>query len=512
MRAHFVAGCALVLVLTAGPLHAQSGRAWRPDERVLVTSFAEVGALARDSRRIYAATTGGLVSYDPLTRSWSTPLTAEDGYPVLEIPSALAVDESSTDVWLGTAQGSVYRFRPVPPRWEQVGVALGGPVIAIVAPASFVEDIYIQTTTGWFRASRMSIGVRPVNGAELPNAVVAQARAQRSVDPSVMSFRATLGLDQRNRRWPVTVGIAGHTPETYFFGTRGGFVFGFDARRGTPDWLWFGAPSRGVGAIGVLGDAVWVGSDGTGPRDGLTQFSGDLQRWTLHDPQDGAPRGPVTQIEVRADMTLTASRDGVHRWRAGRWERLGFEDATTLVVASSGLWIGTRRGIYFDQTGGAQHLLPGVFVNRIRAFGSDVWAATREGLFQVATEASGQYAARRIEQLGIGSIADVVAVNDTVIAVASEGLWLRGADGWRGPVRLPLLANLGRLTAARADGAALWVCGERGVIRYTPATGEILSFLAPSDLPAGPVYDVAPAGNYVWLATPLGALRLSWRR
>jgi ligand-binding sensor domain-containing protein len=503
--------CALLLLL-AGDVQGQSGRLWRPEERVLVTSFGEVGALARDSRRVYVATIGGLVSYDPLTRVWGTPITIEDGYPANELPSALAVDEASTDVWLGTAQGSVYRYRTVPPRWDQVGIALGGSVLAIVVPPLFRDEVYIQTSTGWFRAGRISVGVRPLLPNELPNEVVAAARAQRSLDPSVMSFRATLGLDQRNRRWPLTVGIPGFTPETYFFGTRGAFIFAFDARRAAPEWYWFGAPSRGVSALAVTRDRVWVGADGSGPREGLSDFTPDLQRWTLHDPQDGAPRGPITHIEARGSEVFAASRDGVYRWSNGRWENIGFDDATSVAVAGSALWVGTRRGLYLEGTRPLQ-LLPGTFVTRVRAFGNDVWAATRDGLFQiVSTNDSLRFGARRIDELSTGSITDVAVVNDTVIAVASEGLWIRGATGWRGPVRLPLLAGLGRLFTARADGGALWIAGERGAARYTPATGEILSFLAPNDLPSGPVYDVAPADNFVWLATPLGALRLSWRR
>jgi hypothetical protein len=328
--------------------------------------------------------------------------TLEDGYPANELPSALAVDEASTDVWLGTAQGSVYRYRSVPPRWDQVGFAMGGSVIAIVAPPSLRDDVYIQTATGWFRAGRISVGVRPVSPAELPPGVVAAARAQRSLDPSLASFRATLGLDPRNRRWPLTVAVPGFTPETYFFGTRGAFFFAFDARRATSDWFWFGAPARGVSALTVTSERVWVGADGSGPRDGLTEFSNDLQRWTLHDPQDGAPRGPITHIAAHGSEVFAASRDGVHRWSNGRWERIGFEDATSVAFVGSALWVGTRRGVYLEQSVPLQ-LLPGTFVNRVRALGSEVWAATREGLFQiVSTGDSTRYAARREDQLGIG--------------------------------------------------------------------------------------------------------------
>jgi hypothetical protein len=37
-----------------------------------------------------------------------------------------------------------------------------------------------------------------------------------------------------------------------------------------------------------------------------------------------------------------------------------------------------------------------------------------------------------------------------------------------------------------------------------------LYFLAPEDLPAGPI-DIHAQDGFVWLATPAGALRLNWR-
>ena len=63
----------------------------------------------------------------------------------------------------------------------------------------------------------------------------------------------------------------------------------------------------------------------------------------------------------------------------------------------------------------------------------------------------------------------------------------------------------------RFAGALIWVAGARGAAVLDPATGGWTRYLVPADIPAGPVVDVAPAGDHVWLATPLGALRMRVR-
>ena len=493
---------------------AQSGRAWRPEERVLITSFAEVGALARDRLRLYAATRGGLVVYDPLSRTFDLPLTAEDGYPILELPSALAVDPLGDELWLGTAQGSLYRLRAIPARWENVAFALGGPVLAIVPTHSIRDDaIYVQTASGWHRTRRVALGARPVSPAEVPAGVITRARALTALDPALTAFRATLGLDARSRRWPLTASIPGETPETYWFATRGAFVFHFDARRGTPDWLWFGAPARGATAVAVSGETVMIGGDGRGPRDGLVHFSSDLQHWTLHDPLEGGPRGPIAQIAARGGDWYVATRDGVFHRTQGAWERLGFEDATSVAPDAATLWVGTRRGLAVSGRT-AVTILTGVHVNRVRVHDDTAWVATRTGVFQVPppTDSARGYEAEAVAVLPGSAFVDVVPVGQTILAIAPDAVWTRSEGQWRGPLRTPVLSGVGRLIAAAADGDAVWIAAERGAVRYVPATGEWSSLLAPADLPQGPVYDLAPAGRHVWLATPVGALRVQWRR
>jgi hypothetical protein len=505
----------VLLVLLPASAWAQSGRSWRPDERILISAFQDVGAMASDARTLFVATRGGLLQYDFLRTSWSLPSTREDGYPADDPPTALAIDRFQEDIWLGTTTGALYRRRSVPPRWESVAFALGGAVIAIVPSTGAEEDgIWVQTRAGWFRAGRLSMSAAPVAPTRVPASVVQRAAAQNTLDPTLSAFRARLGLDARSRRWPITSFARGDRTDEFWFGTNGGFVFRFDALRGLPEWFWYGAPTRGVSAIALAHDRIWLGGDGRGPRNGVARASADLQSWELLDPLDGGPGGRIEQIVASETDVYFAGSEGVTRIAGNgtRAERVYGERANTVAITGEHIWVGTRSGVVHIARGTSRPAL-GAAISRIRVVGDRIWLAAANGLYHVAAAAHPDSTVLQRESgTPAAPFLDVVQVGSRLVAITPDALFMRDDNAnWRGPIRLPAMRGLGRLSALAADGAAVWVGGVNGLARYQPATEEWLYFLAPQDLPAGPT-EIAAAGDRVWLATPLGALRLDWRR
>jgi ligand-binding sensor domain-containing protein len=493
---------------------AQAGRSWRPDERVLITAFHEVGALARDARHLYAATRGGLVRYDLTRDTWELPSTEEDGYPVNEQPTALAVDGLQADVWLGTLTGSVFRYRGVPSRWENVAFALTGQVTAIVpSMGAEHEGIWIQAGNTWFRAGRLGMGAQPVPLNQVPPAVVQRAAAQRTLDPALAAFRSSIGLDRRARRWAITAFQRGDRPEQYWFATNGAFLLRFDAVRNVSEWLWYGAATRGVSALALLGDTLWLGGDGRGARGGVVRTTLDLQSWQLFDPLEGGPSGRIEQIVVTPTELYFAGSDGTSRIPRGqtRLQRLSSQRANTVAVDGQRVWIGGRSGVVLFASGRERAIL-GAAISRIRVLDEQVWFAAADGLYR-ATTAAHPDSVQLLREGGLPATAfvDVASTGQRRFALTADALYVHDASGWRGPVRLPALRGLGRLTAIANDRDAVWIGGVNGLARYQPANEEWLYFMAPHDLPAGPL-DIVPAQGHVWLATPAGALRLGWRR
>jgi ligand-binding sensor domain-containing protein len=184
-----------------------------------------------------------------------------------------------------------------------------------------------------------------------------------------------------------------------------------------------------------------------------------------------------------------------------------------LAVSRTGVWVGTQHGLMHIRDGQARQVLTGPRVGRVIVMGDSVWAATTRGLLVAAIAdadtTGGSW--REAEGLGPGVYIDVARLGSRTFALSPEGFYAHTERTWRGPVRTPAMNGLGRLRRLLAADSALWIAGERGVARYDPTREAWLYFLAPGDIPEGPIADLAIDGAFVWLATPAGALRLQWR-
>jgi ligand-binding sensor domain-containing protein len=196
----------------------------------------------------------------------------------------------------------------------------------------------------------------------------------------------------------------------------------------------------------------------------------------------------------------------------GRMQRLSSERAGSVAAAGQHVYAGSARSsalLHIAPTG--ERSTVGPAGNRVRVLNDRVWVAARQGLFHAPAAVHPDSTRFVLEPgLPVASYVDVAIVGDRLAALTADALFVRDSSGWRSPIRLPAMRGLGRLTTLAADGSALWVGGVNGLARYQPATGEWLYFLAPRDLPAGPI-EILPQGAQVWLATPAGALRINWR-
>ena len=117
----------------AAAVSAQEGFNWRPEDRVVLTSFHLVSGMTRDERWVYSASEGGLQMLDMASGWFSPPSTVEDGYPVMEGPGPVAYEPGRRVVWLGTAAGTLHTFQVDFHRWRLEASPGVGPILAIVA-------------------------------------------------------------------------------------------------------------------------------------------------------------------------------------------------------------------------------------------------------------------------------------------------------------------------------------------------------------------------------------------
>jgi ligand-binding sensor domain-containing protein len=314
-------------------------------------------------------------------------------------------------------------------------------------------------------------------------------------------------------------------------------------------WLPIGLPTRGAAAIAIAGDDVWIGGDAAGRGGGIARTSKDLTRWAVFRSDDGAPTGLVREIATGAGLVWVAAADGLYRLEAAAvdngqperaaWRRITAADGLPtdrvagIAAVAGGLWAATTQGLAFVTADGAVApftIAPGLTIARAVAMGDTLWVASAEGVLVVPnaghpTILPGElvnvpqarppaaFAAPGTDghPLLRGPIVDIAAGDAGIVALAGGALFRYDGARWIGPDRGAGQAGIGRPIRVRADGRRIWVAGERGAAVLDIATGGWTSYLVPADVPAGPVVDVASDGEHVWLATPLGALRLRIR-
>lgn len=538
---HAAAVCALLLcglgLAMPGTLQAQSGRAWRQDDRVLVTAFHRLGAVAADSRHVFAASPWGMIVHDPMAGRWLPPITEEDGYPEGELPTALAVDRIGDAVWLGTASGALFEYHRTFGRWQAYGPVAMGAIEAIVPGTSMTSDaLFLRTRQGWLRLRRGSRLARPAAPAEVA-AEAPTSMADVARDPEFQALRSTLTLDRQLRRWPIVDVAPGERQGVLWIATDGGNLFRYDRIRMGAEALPFGLLSRGSGALAQDGRMLWFGGDGGGPRRGVVRASLDLQAWQPFDaPVDGAPAGYVHAVLAAGDAVWFGAADGLFRLdRASEaWQRLteadGLPSGSVRALASAGeagLWVGTRRGLARVRDGAvvAPGTVHGWAVNRMALERDTLWVASDGGLWVVpeaSAPAADAEAFRLLPAPGTaewqelrGRVVDVVPLEREVLAITESALYRFDGRAWSGPFRDAAQGGLGRLHSLVAADGQLWVAGEMGVARWdrrrSPDARVWTYYLAGQDLPPATVRGILPEGDEVWVSTTRGALRLRWR-
>ncbi|MCL7956644.1 MAG: hypothetical protein M8843_01390 [marine benthic group bacterium] len=530
-------GAALVTfaILSVGgvvPVTAQTGPGhWRPEDRVLVTDFGFVTALARSSDRLFAATSGGLLVNRDVFRRWEPPVTREDGWPDVEV-TAMAWDRLDRMLWLAVAGGRLLSLDPVGVRWTD-DVRLGRPVDRIVPDGSAAGGLYLRTPGGWLQFDTFTQTARSASLSEVNDAIERnpneRARRELITSPGFESVQAFLGTGPDGRRWPITDVVAAGDPGRFWIGAAGGGLSLLDSF--SFDWRPVGVGLLGLGAraLAADGNAIWIAAgEPLVGRYGVTRVSEELEDWEVFDSR-GSPgipdRGIGAMTAVDGQLWIVGERGVTRRGTDGRWSRIAadyYDRGDRLRAIAIGevgpdgrraVWIGGDRGLdrMPDLQSMPERVLSGDRVSALLPVAGGTWAATDRGLVFLDD------AGRRTVPAGLPAFPSGAVTGDgatTWTAIDSE-VWAQNPDGsWRrldevGALSSPVTAlaeSQGILWIGTSDELVSWETDGRGPVRrYSFAAG---------DLPFGPfgergIAAILPVSrSRVWVATPAGALRL----
>jgi hypothetical protein len=447
----------------------------RPEDRVVISDFSHIQAVAASPWLVFAATPHGLLIYDRVARRFKPPVTALEGYPAGQVIGAVA-DAAGNAVWLELWGGRSYvRY-----------------------------DVDGRTWTPGHITSDQLGGVLTVEAA--------LARA-----PLADAMRAAILTDTRLRSYRFTAAAA--TPERteIFFGTDGMGLVRVDRQTGEWDVLTYGLAATGVGAIAPAPEGVWAATatrPGSSERRGITWVAGDLSATRIEEG-GGAALGFRFQSARRL---LTVGRDlwlatelGVLRIDPTSWRFRLFDlpDATSLARAPDGVWVGTTRGLSLitDDERVVAMEPRGLQVTSLLAVRDTLWVGTAAGLGHLFPGDAAVVVVR-----SGATVRAVATLHDTlVIAGDRELMWRRGADAddWMS-LALPLSLGIPLVLAPAPEGG-LWIGGTQGLALAELFPTPLVSVLpAPVVVPAA-VRDLALDRDYLWAATDSGLVRFDRR-
>ncbi len=279
-----------------------------------------------------------------------------------------------------------------------------------------------------------------------------------------------------------------------------------------------GLPDRRVTTI--LTDAeggVWVATEGA-PLGRLTRRAA-----TTFSADDGlAHDGATAVLETEAALWV-GTRDGLSRWRAGRWQELRFDPFDSRVHAlaarrAGGVWVGAGPGLFWAGEGAQAPVaaspelgLPAGGVTAVHEDGAGVlWVnVERRGVYRIEAGRAAPFVA---EALPAGTAAAFFAAD------RRGRLWLGTAD--RGLVRIEggravRLSTADGLPDDRVrsfledEAGEIWVgTMGRGLARLRGGRFVVYAIDAP-DLEAGPTSIVGlleDGQRRLWLGTQRGVL------
>jgi ligand-binding sensor domain-containing protein len=230
-----------------------------------------------------------------------------------------------------------------------------------------------------------------------------------------------------------------------------------------------GTPFTRILDLGGEGAAVWAATD-----RGVARVNPKEGRIEIVDETRGLPDARVFDLSTRQGRVTVGTAHGIarvgERLEVERIAPRFVEPAYAVYPEGDSVWVGTSRGVLLAVPDQPDLLRPS----------------------------------------GMGSagfdqpVLALVAMADTLVGLGRDQLlWRNPGGAWT--LGTPLSAVLGRLHRFVADGAGLWVAGDRGV-GYARLNGPALLVLREGDLPAPP-RDLAVDQTYLWVATDAGLVR-----
>lgn len=506
-------------MISVAVLGQRGSMLWRADERVVITDYRTVEAVAADETLVYAVSRGGICVYDHRFRRWEPPVATSVLGEWVAVRDA-AVDPIDGSLWVGTDRGLV-NYQPRVDWLEETPLP-GGAAALWIDPRDPLAGIYFRGLSGWEQLPRGGAIPVPANPPRAPGGSLPGARVRAILEryPSLATLSGRVLTDDHMRTFRFTSGAEVPSAGAVFLGTDGMGLLRFDITTTELERLPFGLHAEAATTIQLAEGGVWVGGSDRGGWSSLSFVSSDLQHYEYVDgpPVTGLAGTVVndllhigSELWLATDAGVTVLADGRQFRKITGADGLPAGQVLALAAAAHDVVVGTERGVARVTDTGVERLGEAtvVRVNDLTTRGDSLWVASASGL---GWSLSGSD--RVLETLGAGGVPEL---SEEIVAVTFAGDVLAAATRhrllWRVPsssdswiVERPVLGELGEITALGPDVGGVWIGGARGFALYRLESRQFRFFSAPDDVP-GRVWDLATDERFLWVATDGGLVR-----
>jgi ligand-binding sensor domain-containing protein len=512
-----VTGCGSGVMAAGGAGRGVAVADVRPDDRVWLAEMTTVQAIASSFERAYVVYPSAVGVWQSRERRWDPPLDAPAPDALRTVFTAIIapLDQS---LWVA-APDALWHLDPLSERWDRFRVP--GRIRRLALSPATPIGVWVESTAGWYFQATIGEAERLPPPQVLRSAATLDD-AFRAI-PSLPSRAALIASGPGLRPGRLTAAAPDSATAGWLVGTdlRGVLYFAPGAFDGVP--LRQGLGGDEVGALAADASWVWVATDRDAEHPAeLTRVRADLggSMVITGDPVFGLGLAAARELVPVGSALWVGSDQGVVRVDTAdgslrRWTVAdGLTDPHVLALAPwrGGMAVGMSRGlVLIDQSGVVTRPVASVLdaVYDVAPLGDTLWLATDRGLryWSVGDSVLRTVAAWPRAVVGAEQVVDVTARGDTLVAATSSRLiWREPETGaWR--VDPDLTGVVGAVRYAAHDPAGIWLAGERGAVRVVPGSGPIDRLAVGVDLPA-PVSALAVAGDYLWVGTPRGLLRV----
>jgi len=456
------------------------------DQAVTFGDFSYVRYIAASSRRVYFATTGGILRYNIFDREWDDPLPND---PVVDF-------EEVSRIWVNEFDDRLY----------------------VAANGAYYE--YDMTLEAWYVISEIPEQNSLTRHIAPPDHILPPPGYNYSADGEV--------IDPWGRYFAVSDVLDDGTGYLWL-GTWGLGAAAADASSRFMEMLGFGLIQSEVGTIYDDNGKLWLGGPvGNQPRTGLTAFDPDEQ--TFHYIETGVdaefPLVDIHCIDGDSASLYVGTSEGVYvinrsdeRVQRRILKRHGLisDYILSLEVTDRAVYIGTEEGlaVLVDRSDSLGLIRPNQFDGQriwaIEEVDGQIWIGSGKGAFRYTPGSGRLQRFSDPEQVLFGDVYDIERWENTLWFVSDAGLValdLKTAESRS--FHEPLQRILPRALAVNDTIAA--VASDKGLTILFHANAKTFTrdFTTDDGLASNNVYALLMDGDYIWVGTDRGITRFLW--